>query len=140
MDETVHLSSSEKARLENEKQIYCLLRMLNYIEKFYSTDKIDQQTYKTEVNKLLEKYSKFSQITPGYNLQEFEKKYAIPHEEISWAKYVIEKGVEVSMRQLRASRARKPSFTCRPLPPSSKSSNASTWPRTTQLSARSALP
>lgn len=132
MDETVHLSSSEKARLENEKQIYCLLRMLNYVEKFYSTDKIDQQTYKTEVNKLLEKYSKFSQITPGYNLQEFEKKYAIPHEEISWAKYVIEKGAEVRIPPLRASRARRPSSTCRPLLPSSRSSRASTWPPTTQ--------
>lgn len=120
MDETVHLSSSEKARLENEKQIYCLLRMLNYVEKFYSTDKIDQQTYKAEVNKLLEKYGKFSQITPGYNLQEFEKKYAIPHEEISWAKYVIEKGAEVRMPPLRASRARRPSSTCRPRPPSSR--------------------
>lgn len=132
MDETVHLSSSEKARLENEKQIYCLLRMLNYIEKFYSTDKIDQQTYKTEVNKLLEKYSKFSQIIPGYNLQEFEKKYAIPHEEISWAKYVIEKGAEVHIQSPRANRARKPSSICKPRPLSSKSSKASTWPQTTQ--------
>ena len=68
---------------------------MNYIEKFYSTDKIDQMTYKTEISKLLQKYTKFSQITPGFNLPEFEKKYAIPHEDISWAKYVIEKGVEV---------------------------------------------
>ena len=44
---------------------------MNYIEKFYSTDKIDQHTYKTEITKLLEKYNKFSQITPGYNLADF---------------------------------------------------------------------
>lgn len=68
---------------------------MNYIEKFYSTDKIDQSTYKNEITKLLEKYTKFSQITPGYNLEDFIKKYSVPHEEISWAKYVIEKGVEV---------------------------------------------
>jgi hypothetical protein len=95
MEETLHLSSHEKAKLENEKQIYCLLRLMNYVEKFYSTDKIDQQTYKSEINKLLEKYTKFSQITPNFHLSEFEKRHAIPHEEISWAKYVIEKGVEV---------------------------------------------
>jgi hypothetical protein len=71
MEETVHLSSSEKAKLENEKQIYCILRLMNYIEKFYSTDKIDQSTYKTEITKLLEKYTKFSQITPGYSLPDF---------------------------------------------------------------------
>ncbi len=79
MDETIHLSSSEKARLENEKQIYCLLRLMNYVEKFYSTDKIDQPTYKAEIGKLLEKYNKFSQITPDFRLSDFEKKYAIPH-------------------------------------------------------------
>ena len=62
---------------------------MNYVEKFYSTDKIDQQTYKNEITKLLDKYTKFSQITPNFNIQEFEKNYAIPHEEISWAKYVI---------------------------------------------------
>lgn len=44
---------------------------MNYIEKFYSTDKIDQSTYKTEITKLLEKYTKFSQITPGYSLPDF---------------------------------------------------------------------
>ena len=44
---------------------------MNFVEKFYSTDKIDQQTYKTEITKLLEKYNKFSQITPNYNLQDF---------------------------------------------------------------------
>jgi hypothetical protein len=53
MDEAIHLSSSEKARIENEKQIYCILRMMNYVEKFYSTDKIDQQSYKNEISKLL---------------------------------------------------------------------------------------
>jgi len=47
------------------------MRMMNFIEKFYSTDKIDQSTYKTEISKLLEKYTKFSQIIPGYNLAEF---------------------------------------------------------------------
>jgi hypothetical protein len=79
MDETIHLSSSEKARLENEKQIYCLLRLMNYVEKFYSTDKIDKSTYIAEIGKLLEKYNKFSQITPDFRLADFEKKYAIPH-------------------------------------------------------------
>jgi hypothetical protein len=69
MEDTVHLSSSEKSRLENEKQIYCLLRLMNYVEKFYSTEKIDQATYNTEKTKLLEKYNKFSQITPNYKLE-----------------------------------------------------------------------
>lgn len=95
MEESIQLSSQERARLENEKQIYCLLRLMNYVEKFYSTDKIDQSTYKTEITKLLEKYNKFSQIIPNFSLPDFEKKYNIPHEEISWAKYVIDKGVEV---------------------------------------------
>lgn len=95
MEDTIQLTSQERARLENEKQIYCILRLMNFVEKFYSTDKIDQATYKTEINKLLDKYNKFSQITPNYQLQDFEKKYSIPHEDISWAKYVIEKGVEV---------------------------------------------
>jgi hypothetical protein len=139
MDETIHLSSSEKARLENEKQIYCILRLMNYIEKFYSTDKIDQQTYKTEISKLLDKYNKFSQITPDFKLADFEKKYAIPHEEISWAKYVIEKGVEVRMPARRDSRTRRPSSSCRPLQPSSRCLRRSTWPATTPSSARSAL-
>lgn len=97
MEESIQLSSHERARLENEKQIYCLLRLMNYVEKFYSTDKIDQSTYKVEITKLLEKYNKFSQITPNFSLSDFEKKYNIPHEEISWAKYVIDKGVEVTL-------------------------------------------
>ena len=45
--------------------------MMNYVEKFYSTDKIDQATYKQEITKLLEKYNKFSQITAGFNLADF---------------------------------------------------------------------
>ena len=53
MEETMHLSSHEKAKLENEKQIYCLLRLINYVEKFYSTYKIDQLTYQNEINKLV---------------------------------------------------------------------------------------
>lgn len=94
--------------------------MMNYVEKFYSTDKIDQQTYKTEISKLLDKYTKFSQITSDFNLSDFEKRYAIPHEEISWAKYVIEKGVEVFFVQFRDNRANKPSFICKPRLPLSK--------------------
>lgn len=31
MEETMQLSSQERARLENEKQIYCLLRLMNYV-------------------------------------------------------------------------------------------------------------
>ena len=42
---------------------------MNYVEKFYSTEKIDQATYNTEKAKLLEKYNKFSQITPNYKLE-----------------------------------------------------------------------
>lgn len=113
---------------------------MNYVEKFYSTDKIDQATYKTEIAKLLEKYNKFSQITPDFRLADFEKKYAIPHEEISWAKYVIEKGVEVATNLCRDSRTRRPSSSCRPPPPSSRCFRLSTWPATTQSSLKSALP
>lgn len=118
MEESIQLSSQERARLENEKQIYCLLRLMNYVEKFYSTDKIDQSTYKTEITKLLEKYNKFSQIIPNFSLPDFEKKYNIPHEEISWAKYVIDKGVEVRSSRLRGkdSRLRKPSSICKQQP------------------------
>ena len=133
----MHLSSHEKAKLENEKQIYCLLRLINYVEKFYSTDKIDQLTYQNEINKLLDKYHKFSQITPNFNLQDFEKRHAIPHEEISWAKYVIEKGVEVPLPLPRDSRARTPSSTCRPPPPSSRSTRPSTCPPKTLSSDKS---
>ena len=140
MEESIRLSSSERAKLENEKQIYVILRMMNYVEKFYSTDKIDQATYKQEISKLLEKYNKFSQITAGFNLADFERNYAIPQEEISWAKYVIDKGVEVLLIAGRDSRARRPSSTCRPPPPSSKSSRPSTWPQTTQSSGRSGRP
>lgn len=105
---------------------------MNYVEKFYSTDKIDQTTYKTEIAKLLEKYNKFSQITPDFRLADFEKKYAIPHEEISWAKYVIEKGVEVGVNLCRDNKTRRPSSSCKLPPPSSKCSRHSTWPATTQ--------
>lgn len=115
---------------------------MNYIEKFYSTDKIDQSTYKNEITKLLEKYSKFSQITPNFNLADFEKKYNIPHEEISWAKYVIEKGVEVrdALLRDRDNRPKRPSSTCRPQPPSLRSMRLSTWLPTTQISGRSDHP
>lgn len=95
---------------------------MNYIEKFYSTDKIDQQTYKAEIGKLLEKYNKFSQITPDFKLADFEKKYAIPHEEISWAKYVIEKGVEVCITIHRDNKTKRPSSSCRLLQHLSRSS------------------
>jgi hypothetical protein len=71
---------------------------------------------------LLEKYNKFSQITPDFKLADFEKKYAIPHEEISWAKYVIERGVEVPVEIFRGSRTRRLSFSCRPPQHSSRSS------------------
>lgn len=113
---------------------------MNYVEKFYSTDKIDQATYKTEIAKLLEKYKKFSQITPDFRLADFEKKYAIPHEEISWAKYVIEKGVEVETNICRDNKTRRHSSSCRPPLPSSRSSRHSIWPATTQSSPKSAPP
>jgi len=75
----------------------------------------------------LEKYNKFSQITPNFNLPDFEKRHGIPHEEISWAKYVLEKGVEVLIIAFRANRPRKLSSTCRLQPLSSRLMRPSTW-------------
>jgi len=33
--------------MENEKQLYVLLKLINLTEKYYSYDKIDSNTYKT---------------------------------------------------------------------------------------------
>lgn len=52
---------------------------MNFVEKFYSTDKIDQPTYSAEIDKLLSKYNKFSHIIPNYSLNDFIAKYRIPH-------------------------------------------------------------
>lgn len=67
--------------------------MINFTEKYYSYDKIDASTYKTEINKYIEKYNRFTQVIPGYNFEGFLKKYSVPPEEVSWAKLVLEKGV-----------------------------------------------
>ncbi len=47
MEETVSLSSSEKSKMENEKQLYVLLRTMHFLEKYYTYDRIDKSTYKT---------------------------------------------------------------------------------------------
>jgi hypothetical protein len=67
--------------------------MINLTEKYYSYDKIDSNTYKTEINKYIEKYNRFSQVIPNYKLDDFLKKYIISVDEVSWAKLVLEKGV-----------------------------------------------
>ena len=67
--------------------------MINFVEKYYSYDKIDSATYKAEISKLIEKYNRFTQVVPNYSLDNFVKKFNIPQEEISWAKLVLEKGI-----------------------------------------------
>ncbi len=46
MDE-VYLTSAEKGKIENEKQIYVLLRLIHCVEKYYSYDRIDKNTYES---------------------------------------------------------------------------------------------
>lgn len=53
--------------------------MINFTEKYYSYDKIDPSTYKSEINKYIEKYNRFCHVIPGYNLENFLKKYNIPN-------------------------------------------------------------
>ncbi len=45
------------------------------------------------MNKLLERYNRFSQVIPDYSLETLLKKYHIQEEEISWAKLVLDKGI-----------------------------------------------
>ena len=84
--------------MENEKQLYVLLKMINFTEKYYSYDRIDATTYKSDISKYIEKYHRFSQVIPNFNLEEFLKKYNISHDEISWAKLVLEKGIHSEVR------------------------------------------
>lgn len=93
MDETISLSPAERARMENEKQLYVLLKLINLTQKYYSYDKIDSNTYKTQISKYIEKYNRFTQVIPNYKLDDFLKKYNISIDEVSWAKLVLEKGV-----------------------------------------------
>lgn len=101
--------------MENEKQLYVLLKMINFTEKYYSYDKIDSSTYKTDITKYIEKYNRFSQVIPNFNLNEFLKKYNISHDEISWAKLVLEKGIhsEVLLYLFRKISQKRHSFSCR---------------------------
>ena len=66
--------------MENEKQLYVLLKMINFTEKYYSYDKIESSTYKSEISKYIEKYNRFTQVIPNYNLESFLKKYNIPED------------------------------------------------------------
>ena len=101
--------------MENEKQLYVLLKMINFTEKYYSYDRIDANTYKTDISKYIEKYHRFSQVIPNFNLEEFLKKYNISHDEISWAKLVLEKGIhsEVRIGKLRKTSRKRLSSSCR---------------------------
>lgn len=115
MDETVVLTPAERARMENEKQLYVLLKLINLTEKYYSYDKIDSSTYKTEISKYIEKYNRFSQVIPNYRLDDFLKKYNISHDEVSWAKLVLEKGIhsEVRIKARRKINPRRLSCSCK---------------------------
>lgn len=116
MYDTVSLTSAERSRMENEKQLYVLLKMINLTEKYYSYDKIDSNTYKTEITKHIEKYNRFVQIIPNYKLEQFLSKYNISIDEVSWAKLVLEKGVhsEVKPVLFRRTNRNRPSFSCKP--------------------------
>ena len=74
-----------------------MLRLIHFVEKYYSYDRIDKSTYETEINKLLDKYKRFSQMIPNHNLDTFCKLYNIPNEEISWARLVLEKGMSTEV-------------------------------------------
>lgn len=126
MDEPITLTSAERSRMENEKQLYVLLKMINFTEKYYSYDRIDATTYKTDITKYIERYNRFSQVIPNYNLEAFLNKYNISHDEVSWAKLVLEKGVhsEVRSGELRKTNRRRHSCSCRRQSSSSRCSTA----------------
>ena len=115
MDETITLTSGERSKMENEKQLYVLLKMINFTEKYYSYDRIDAATYKSEITKYIEKFNRFTQVIPNFTLDGFLTKYSISHDEVSWAKLVLEKGIhsEVRIMRLRKASQRKPSSSCR---------------------------
>jgi hypothetical protein len=116
MYETVTLTAGERSRMENEKQLYVLLKLINLTEKYYTYDKIESNVYKAEISKLIEKYNRFTQVIPNYKLEDFLGKYNISVDEVSWAKLVLERGMhsEVLFTICRKAKATKLSSSCRP--------------------------
>lgn len=89
----VSLTPAEKSKLENEKQLYVLIRLIHLVEQYHNYDKISATDYRDEMAKLLDKYQRFTQIIPNYSLNGFIKEHDINEDEVAWAKLALEKGV-----------------------------------------------
>lgn len=77
MEKLINLTPAEKSKIENEKQLYVLLRLINLVEQYHNYDKITKEEYKNEMPKLLEKYQGFTRVFPNFNLSEFLKSHDI---------------------------------------------------------------
>jgi hypothetical protein len=91
MEKLMTLSPAEKSKIENEKQLYVLLRLMNIVEQYHNFDKITKEEYNREVPKLLEKYHGFTRVFPNFNLSQFLKSHDIAEDEVMWAKVLIDK-------------------------------------------------
>lgn len=89
----VTLTPAEKSKLENEKQLYVLIRLIHLVEQYHNYDKISAAEYREEMAKLTEKYQRFTQIIPNFTLAGFIKEHDISEDEVAWAKLALEKGV-----------------------------------------------
>lgn len=70
-----------------------MIRLIHLIEQYHNFDKINDNDYKEEMTKLMEKYQRFTQIIPNFSFNNFIKEHDINEDEIAWAKLAIEKGV-----------------------------------------------
>lgn len=87
----ITLTPAEKSKLENEKQLYVLIRLIHLVEQYHNYDKISANDYKEEMAKLTEKYHRFTQIIPNFSLAAFIKEHDISEDEVAWAKLALEK-------------------------------------------------
>lgn len=73
----LELTIEEEDKIQNQANIYSLIRTLQFIEKAYSFSRVDRETYMKETNILLEQYKTSVEAFPNYKLDDFVNEYKL---------------------------------------------------------------
>ena len=73
------MSPQEQMDFEKYQNIYSLVKTIEYLEWAYISGRVQNIEYDNQIKRLLGMYKMSSEAIPGFNLDEFIRKWSLEH-------------------------------------------------------------
>lgn len=86
----VRLTQEEQQQGDIKQQVFVLVRALDFIEKAYNQDKIEESVYESQVERHLAKYQRIKAQLEDFELDSFMREYQLG--ECCWGAHRLKEG------------------------------------------------